>query len=100
MTKEKKKIAVRMCSGCVCEFDRKKILDLFIETFADNCEFKYSYALAQDADFDLVLLINGCDSECAKASVLTENLVIDHNNKEDAVEIYAERLEDLITRGM
>ena len=87
---KKKKVAVRMCSGCVCEFDRRGVLDLLVETFGDTCEFKYSYNLKRDADFDLALQIHGCDSECAEASEVIENVVIDHKNWESAVGVFGE----------
>ncbi len=52
-----KKIAVRTCGGCYCKFDRRGIFQKLSETFADSCDFKYSYKLAEDKDFDLVVLI-------------------------------------------
>ena len=91
--KEMKTIAVRMCSGCVCEFDRRKVLETLTKAFADTCEFKYSYNLNKDTDFDLALQINGCDSECAQPSELIDNLIIDHHNWEQAEELFEEKIQ-------
>lgn len=89
---ERKKIAVRTCGGCYCNFDRRGVFQKLSETFADTCEFKFSYKLDQDADFDLVVLINGCDSECAQPSESIKNLVIDHKNWERCTEVFAEEM--------
>ena len=89
------KVAVRMCGGCVCEFDRRKVLEDLTEAFGERCEFKYSYNLNKDGAFDLALQINGCDSECAKASDMVANVVIDHRNWESAGDVFGEALDRL-----
>ena len=90
--KAKHKVAVRMCAGCFCKFDRRKVLQTLADAFADTCEFEFSYEKEDDGAFDLALQINGCDSECAKRSELIPNVVIDHNNWEQAVEVFAEAI--------
>lgn len=89
---EHKKIAVRTCGGCYCKFDRRGIFQKLSEAFADSCDFKYLYKLAEDKDFDLVVLINGCDSECAQESETVKNLVIDHTNWDRCTDVFAEEM--------
>lgn len=89
---EKKKIAVRTCGGCFCKFDRRKIIETLKDSFQDSCEIGFNYDKENDGNYDLILLINGCDSECAEASEITENLIIDHTNWERAEEVFAEKL--------
>ena len=71
-TKKSKKskhiIAVRMCAGCCCRFERRKALQSLVDAFAENCEFEYSYETDEEKNYDLMLMINGCDSECSKPS--------------------------------
>lgn len=86
----KHKAAVRVCAGCCCRYNRRQVLQTLQEAFADLCEFEFSYEKEDDGAFDLALLINGCDSECAKQSELVPNVVIDHNNWERAVEVFEE----------
>ena len=45
----------------------------------------------REKNYDLMLMINGCDSECSKPSEVIDNLVIDHNNWENAIEVFAEK---------
>ena len=87
---DKKKVAVRTCAGCFCKFDRRQVIKTLSDAFADTCEFSFSYRMDEDCDFDLVLLINGCDSECAERSELVDNVTIDHNNWEHAVDVFAQ----------
>lgn len=88
--KNKHKIAVRVCAGCYCQYDRRKVLQTLKDAFADTCEFEFSYFKEEDGAYDRALLISGCDSHCAKESELIGNVVIDHNNWERAVEVFAE----------
>jgi len=82
---------VRMCAGCFCKFDRRKVLQTLVDAFAETCTFEYSYKKQEEKKYDLVLRISGCDSECAEASEVIDNLVIDHNNWENAVAVFAEK---------
>ena len=90
--KDMKQIAVRMCAGCNCTFDRRQVLQTLEDAFAGECECTYSYNVDEDAAFDAVLLINGCDSECAAPSEVRENITIDHNNYEEAMEVFKGRI--------
>lgn len=85
---DKKQIAVRTCGGCGCDFDRRGVINEIKKAYEATCDFKFSYAVDQDSDFDLVLLINGCDSACAPASTIDSVVVIDHTNHENAVEVF------------
>ena len=78
-----------MCAGCGCNFDRRQVLQTLEDAFAESVAFAYSYDANDDKEFDAVLLINGCDSECAQPSELRENIVIDHTNNEKAVEVFS-----------
>ena len=89
--KKKHKIAVRMCAGCFCRFDRRKVLQTLVDAFAESCVFEYSYDAEEEKKYDLVLRISGCDSECAKPSEQIDELIIDHNNWENAVKVFAEK---------
>ena len=80
-----------MCAGCFCKFDRRKVLQTLVDAFAETCTFEYSYKKQEEKKYDLVLRISGCDSECAEASEVIDNLVIDHNNWENAVAVFAEK---------
>lgn len=88
----KQRVAVRVCAGCFCRYDRRKVLQTLADAFADTCELEFSYEKEDDRAFDLALLVNGCDSECAVRSELVPNVVIDHNNWEQAVEVFAEAI--------
>ena len=85
-----KKIAVRTCGGCFCEFDRRKIFDDLSAAFKDEFEFKFSYDISKDDEYSLVVLINGCDSECAPRSETNRMLVIDHTNHDRALDVFRE----------
>ena len=89
--KTKHQIAVRMCAGCCCRFERRKVLQSLVDAFAESCGFEYMYEKDQEKNYDLMLMINGCDSECSKPSEVIDNLVIDHNNWENAIEVFAEK---------
>ena len=91
--KDMKQIAVRMCAGCNCTYDRRKVLQTLENAFAGECEFTYSYDVGDDVAYDAVLLINGCDSECAVPSEVRESIVIDHNNYEEAIEVFKGRIQ-------
>ena len=89
--KTKHQIAVRMCAGCCCRFERRKVLQSLVDAFAESCVFEYMYEKDHEKNYDLMLMINGCDSECSKPSEVIDNLVIDHNNWENAIEVFAEK---------
>ena len=89
------RIAVRTCGGCFCPFDRRKVIDDISKANSENCDFEFSYDLADDEKFDMVLLVNGCDSHCAPASEVTNNLVIDHENWERGSEVFKDALSDI-----
>ncbi len=90
---DKKNAAVRTCGGCFCKFDRRGIFNELSNKFRDSWNFKFSYDLTKDEEYDLVVLINGCDSECAEPSESRDNLIIDHTNWERASEVFAEKAE-------
>ena len=93
MPDNKKQIAVRVCGGCFCKYDVKKVLQQVQDAFSENCAFVFSYQTDQDSQYDAVLLINGCDYECAEKSTLVENININNTNWEQATLIFAEKIQ-------
>lgn len=91
MEGERKKIAVRVCGGCFCKYDVKAVLQKIIDAFSNDCSFTYSYRLEDDEQFDSVLLINGCDYQCAEKSTLRNNIIINNTNWEQANVVFAEQ---------
>ena len=87
-----KKIAVRTCGGCFCEFDRRKVFDDLSKAFKDTHAFEYSYDISKDDEYDLVVLINGCDSRCAPKSEARDMVEIDYTNYDKATEVFARSL--------
>ena len=61
------------------------------DAFAESCAFEYSYKKEEEKNYDLVLRISGCDSECAEPAEFIDELMIDHNNWENAVAVFAEK---------
>ena len=55
--KSKHKIAVRMCAGCCCRFDRRKVLQTLVDAFAESCEFEYMYEKDLEKNYDLMRLV-------------------------------------------
>lgn len=89
-----KKIAIRTCIGCASSFDRQGVINNIKAKFADDCEFKYSYDASKDSEYDLILLVNGCESACA-APVEAEGmkfLEINGENHAKAMELFEEML--------
>ena len=84
-----KRIAVRTCGGCFCEFDRRKVFSDLSAAFKDEYVFEYSYDITKDDGYDLVVLINGCDSRCAPRSETKDMVEIDYTNFDRAVEVFA-----------
>ena len=92
MTNNKKRIAIRLCGGCFCKYDVKAVIRQITERFSDDCVFAYCYRPEEDDQYDSVLLINGCEFECAEKSELTKNIRIDHTNWREAIQIFSEQI--------
>lgn len=74
--KEKYKVALRFCGGCNPYFDRAKLYEDVKAEFSATCDFE-SYQ--EDGKYDIVLLINGCSSECLMESDYSADLVVIHD---------------------
>jgi len=61
MNKSKLKVGYLYCGGCNPLFDREWVLNTITTAYNHSCEF---LPYISDEEFDLVLLINGCKSEC------------------------------------
>lgn len=88
----KYKIGVLFCGGCNCYFDRENLFDEIKSKLEKLCKFEY-YSTDSEGVFDLIVLINGCQSEC----LLSENfnselLLINNKNYHKAVELIREKL--------
>lgn len=91
MAENMKRVAIRVCGGCFCKYDVKAVIRQIEDRFADRCLFSYSYLPEMDNQYDYVLLINGCEYECAEKSTLTKNILINNTNWEQAVLIFSEQ---------
>ena len=72
-TNDKYKIAVLFCGGCNPYFDRAKLYEDVKTDFSMICDFE-SYQ--EDNRYDIVLLINGCSSECLMEADYSGRLVV------------------------
>lgn len=65
--KRKYKIGVLFCGGCNCYYDREAFFAELKTALSEECEFEiYREKEGEKSTktFDLMLLINGCQSEC------------------------------------
>jgi len=74
--KEKFKVGLLFCGGCNPYFDRAKLYEDVRTKFSAICDFE-SYQ--GDQKYDIVLLINGCSSECLMESDYAADLVVLHD---------------------
>lgn len=74
----KYRIGVLFCGGCNCYFDREELYGDIRTALKEKCEFMY-YSEDSKEDFDLILLINGCQSECLVGDEYTSKLLLINN---------------------
>lgn len=85
-------IGTRFCGGCNCYFDREALYEQIKKQLSGICVF-FHFSQEADERADLVLLINGCQSECLLAEAYdAEVLLINNKNHEKAVELIKEYL--------
>ena len=90
--KSKYVVGILFCGGCNCYFDREELYDDIKKSLADDCECVY-YSPDSDVACDMVVLINGCQSECLmQEDYRAKFLLINNKNYNDAV--------DLIKKGL
>lgn len=86
------KIGIRFCGGCNCYFDREALYRQLTKRLSDCCDF-FRYSEDSDETWDLILLINGCQSECLlTTSYDTEALLINNKNHDQAESLIREYL--------
>ncbi len=86
------KIETRFCGGCNCYFDRESLYEHLKKQLSGVCDF-FLYSQEADERADLVLLINGCQSECLLTEAYdTKVLLINNKNYENAVGLIKEYL--------
>lgn len=69
------KIGVKYCGGCNPRFDRAKLLDRIKARYAGG-EVAFSYAKPGE-QYDVLLVINGCERSCADIRGLRTERVIE-----------------------
>lgn len=83
--KNKASIGVLFCGGCNCYYDREAFYREIKETMVEECDFFY---YREEDSYDLVLLVNGCQSECLIGHEYgSQKLLINNKNYEKASEL-------------
>ena len=57
----KARIGVLFCGGCNCYYDRETFYKRIQKELSDECEFLY---YKENEHYNLVMMVNGCQSEC------------------------------------
>lgn len=76
--KGKVRVGVLFCGGCNCYFDRQAVYEALQKEYEDVCSF-FIYSPGGEVDADLIVLINGCTSECLMDETYPQNLLVIHN---------------------
>lgn len=89
--KRKYRIGVLFCGGCNCYYDRETFFSKLKVALSEECEFEiYREKEGEKSSetFDLMLLINGCQSECLiSADYGTGTLLLNNKNCDMATEL-------------
>ncbi|HWQ77285.1 MAG TPA: hypothetical protein VN381_00645, partial [Anaerovoracaceae bacterium] len=64
---------VLYCGGCNSYFDREQLFKDVAAEFSETCDFRL---YKESGSYDLVLLINGCQSECLMETEYGGRLVV------------------------
>ena len=94
-----KNVGVIFCGGCNCYFDRAQVYD----TLQQNGEGRYHITLWREEldvqnSYDLVVIINGCSSEClVHEKYQSPFLTINNFNFENAAALVEEALEHFLS---
>lgn len=92
MRRLKYRIGVLFCGGCNCYYDREEFYGEIREKLSGICDFSL-YSDEKEEKWDLILLINGCQSECLVHSGYDpEPVLINNKNYRDGEKILRERL--------
>ncbi|MCI9598592.1 MAG: hypothetical protein HFE75_15185 [Firmicutes bacterium] len=80
------RIGTRFCGGCNCYFDREVLYQRLIKGLSECCDF-FHYSEGSDEKSDLVLLINGCQSECLLTTSYDARVLLINNKNYDQAEL-------------
>lgn len=90
--KNKAKIGILFCGGCNCYYDREVFFKDLREKMAEECDFSF-YKEAEP--YDLVVMVNGCQSECLIGHEYSApTLLINNKNYEQAEKLVRGKLEN------
>ena len=89
-----KKVGLIFCGGCNCYYDREKVWNRLLQSSAGLYRVSlWEEALDKEGSYDLVVVINGCSSECMVNEKYRATLLVIHNlNHENAAELVEEAL--------
>lgn len=89
-----KNVGLLFCGGCNCYFDREKVWHQLLESGANRYRLSlWQEEIDQQGGYDLLVVINGCSSECLMNEKYgSTSLIINNLNYEDAAELVAEAL--------
>jgi hypothetical protein len=84
---KKYKVGAMFCGGCNCYFDRAKLYNQISNQFAEDVEISI-YRKDSGVQVDLLVIINGCQSECLMEEEYNTNfIVINNRNYQEAIEL-------------
>lgn len=72
----KYKVGIIFCGGCNPLFDREKLSNDIMNKFSSICDFSL---YSKNSNYDLIILINGCSSECLIESKYKGKLFVINN---------------------
>ncbi len=83
-------IGILFCGGCNCYYDREKFYRELQENMKEDCVFSY---YREGYEYNLVLMINGCQSECLIGHEYgADKLLINNKNYENAEKLIRDAL--------
>lgn len=84
---KKYKIGVLFCGGCNCYFDREPVYEKIKSNLESECEFEITKP-DSEKEYSLILLINGCQSEClVSCDYRSPWILINNKNYMNATEL-------------
>ena len=87
------KVGVIFCGGCNSYFDRELFYTFLKKEYESMCDFCF-YKEGSEGEFDIVILINGCQSECVMQDIdyMDRLLIINNTNYEKGIELLSQYL--------
>jgi len=76
---QKTKVGILFCGGCNPHFDRWEFYSSLKNKYADKCEFQL-YNADNVITLDIIVLINGCQSECLLDANYTGKFLLVNNS--------------------